>query len=153
MIGVLALIILGPERLPGVARTAGAWVGKARRMMRDIKADIKSELDEAELSELKAMRDDIQQAGESFKSQIEDGQEKLSTEGSAMDTAIASALNKPALDTEPEKNNADNEQQVAKKKKKKKAKKKVSKSKAKKKTASKKVADKSAENSDTEISS
>jgi sec-independent protein translocase protein TatB len=31
-IGVIALVVIGPERLPGVARTAGLWVGKARRM-------------------------------------------------------------------------------------------------------------------------
>jgi sec-independent protein translocase protein TatB len=95
MIGVLALIILGPERLPGVARTAGTWMGKARRMMNDLKSDIKSELNEADLNELKNIRDDIQQAGEGFKSQVEKNQDKLQEEGSAMDTAIASALSKP----------------------------------------------------------
>jgi len=94
MIGVLALIILGPERLPSVARTAGAWMGKARRMMNDIKTDIKSELNEEDLDQLKNIRDDIQQAGEGFKSQIESSQENLQKEGSEMDTAIASALNK-----------------------------------------------------------
>jgi sec-independent protein translocase protein TatB len=94
MIGVLALIILGPERLPGVARTAGVWMGKARRMMNDIKSDIKSELNEADLNELKNIRDDIQQAGDSFKSQIEENEDKLQKDGSAIDTAIADALNK-----------------------------------------------------------
>ncbi len=95
MIGVLALIIIGPERLPGVARTAGTWMGKARRMLNEIKSDIKSELNEADLNELKNIRDDIQQAGESFKSQVETNQDKLQEEGSAMDTAIAEALSKP----------------------------------------------------------
>ena len=95
MIGVLALIILGPERLPGVARTAGAWMGKARRMMNDIKSDIKNELNEADLNELKNIRDDIQQAGESFKTQIEENEDTLKEESSSIDTAIADALNKP----------------------------------------------------------
>ncbi len=95
MIGVLALIILGPERLPGVARTAGAWMGKARRMMNDIKSDLKSELDEADLNELKNIRDDIQQAGDSFKSQVEKNEDTLKKEGSTIDNAIADALNKP----------------------------------------------------------
>ena len=94
MIGVLALIILGPERLPGVARTAGVWMGKARRMMNDIKSDIKSELNEADLNELKNIRDVIQQAGDSFKSQIEENEDKLQKDGSAIDTAIVDALNK-----------------------------------------------------------
>jgi sec-independent protein translocase protein TatB len=95
MIGVLALIILGPERLPGVARTAGVWMGKARRMMNEIKSDIKSELNEADLDELKNIRDDIQHAGENFKSQVEENEDKLKEESSSMDTAIADALNKP----------------------------------------------------------
>ena len=98
LIGVLALIIIGPERLPGVARTAGKWLGKARRMMTDIKSDIKSELDEAELSELKSIGEDLRGAGENFKSQLEAGEKKLQSEGSAMDTAIAGALNKVADD-------------------------------------------------------
>lgn len=93
MIGVLALIILGPERLPGVARTAGAWMGKARRMMRDIKADIKSEMDEAELNELKTMRDDLREAGESFKSKLEDGEQELRKQTDSVDDAITNALN------------------------------------------------------------
>ena len=158
MIGVLALIVLGPERLPGVARTAGAWVGKARRMMSDIKNDIKSELDEAELNELKNIRDDIQQAGDTFKSQVESGEEKLQKEGSTMDTAIADALNKPA----PGKSAATEKKATKKKTTRKKAsKKKVSKKKvgkkAGKKTAKKKatkqVADKTASTPETEKTS
>ena len=109
MIGVLALIILGPERLPGVARTAGAWMGKARRMMREIKADIKSELDEAELSELKAVRDDLRDAGESFKSKLEDGEQELRKQTDSVDDAITDALN---TSIEPDRS-AEDEQTLA----------------------------------------
>ena len=101
LIGVLALIVIGPERLPGVARTAGRWLGKARRMMADIKSDIKSELDETELDELKSIGKDIQDAGQAFKSQVESGEETLKSEGSAMDSAIADALNKPMTTADP----------------------------------------------------
>jgi len=101
LIGVLALIIIGPERLPGVARTAGRWLGKARRMMSDIKTDIKSELDESELEGLKSIGKDIQDAGQAFKSQVESGEEKLKSEGSTMDNAIADALNKPMTTADP----------------------------------------------------
>jgi len=148
MIGVLALIIIGPERLPGVARMAGTWMGKARRMMNEIKSDIKSELNEADLNELKNIRDDIQQAGDTLKSQFEDGEEKLKKEGSAMDTAIADALNKPKPgasssppDTDTE--TASTANKPTKSIKKKAAKKKIAKKKvAKKKTSKKKVAKK-----------
>jgi len=101
LISVLALIIIGPERLPGVARTAGTWLGKARRMMSDIKSDIKSELDESELDEIKNIGKDIQEAGQAFKSQLESGEEKLKSEGSSMDNAIADALNKPMTTADP----------------------------------------------------
>ncbi len=53
IIGVVALIIVGPERLPGLARTAGLWIGKARRMVTDVKRDIDRELKASELSGLK----------------------------------------------------------------------------------------------------
>ncbi|MGB5062872.1 MAG: Sec-independent protein translocase protein TatB [Candidatus Competibacter sp.] len=50
LIGVVAMIVVGPERLPGLARTAGLWLGKARRMLADVKAEVDREL---QLEELK----------------------------------------------------------------------------------------------------
>ncbi|MER2527945.1 MAG: Sec-independent protein translocase protein TatB [Candidatus Competibacter denitrificans] len=50
LVAVVALIVVGPEKLPGVARTAGLWVGKARRMIADVKAEVDREL---QLDELK----------------------------------------------------------------------------------------------------
>ena len=49
LIMVIALIVLGPERLPEVARTVGRWVGKARGMVRTVKAEIDRELAAEEL--------------------------------------------------------------------------------------------------------
>lgn len=51
MIGVVALIVVGPERLPGLARKAGLWVGKARRMVAEVKADVDRELHLEELKQ------------------------------------------------------------------------------------------------------
>jgi sec-independent protein translocase protein TatB len=51
MIGVVALIVVGPEQLPGLARKAGLWVGKARRMMAEVKADVDRELHLEELKQ------------------------------------------------------------------------------------------------------
>lgn len=44
LIAVVALIVLGPERLPGAARTAGLWIGKARKMISSVKDEIDREL-------------------------------------------------------------------------------------------------------------
>jgi sec-independent protein translocase protein TatB len=54
VIAVIALLVLGPERLPGVARTAGHWVGKARGTLRSIKHEIDRELAAEELKRVMA---------------------------------------------------------------------------------------------------
>lgn len=52
MVGVVALLVVGPERLPGLARTAGAWVGRARSFIGNVKADIDRELKAEELKRI-----------------------------------------------------------------------------------------------------
>ena len=59
IIAIIALVILGPERLPKVARTIGFWVGKARRMVADVKTDIDREMRESELADLRKLGDEI----------------------------------------------------------------------------------------------
>ena len=49
LIAVVALLVIGPERLPKVARTAGLWVGKARSIVNSVKADIDREIAAEEL--------------------------------------------------------------------------------------------------------
>ena len=48
-IAVIALLVIGPDKLPGVARTTGKWVGRARRFVTDVKADIDRELKQEEI--------------------------------------------------------------------------------------------------------
>lgn len=52
LIAVVALLVIGPERLPGVARTAGKWLGKGRRFVSSVKADIEEELKAEELKKI-----------------------------------------------------------------------------------------------------
>ena len=52
MIGLVALIVIGPERLPGIARTAGRWVGRGQRMLSQVKADIDQEIRAEELQKI-----------------------------------------------------------------------------------------------------
>ncbi len=56
MIAVIALLVIGPDKLPDVARTAGKWVGRARRFVGDVKTDIDRELKQEELR--KALAED-----------------------------------------------------------------------------------------------
>ncbi|MGH8737853.1 MAG: Sec-independent protein translocase protein TatB [Burkholderiales bacterium] len=59
VIGVVALIVIGPERLPSVARTIGHLAGRLQRYVNDVKADISREI---EFDELRKMRDSMQEA-------------------------------------------------------------------------------------------
>ncbi|MEJ2509352.1 MAG: Sec-independent protein translocase protein TatB [Gammaproteobacteria bacterium] len=49
VIAIVALIVIGPDKLPGLARTAGLWIGKARHFLGNVKADIDRELKADEL--------------------------------------------------------------------------------------------------------
>lgn len=48
LIGVVALLVIGPERLPLVARKVGMWAGKARRFISHVQSDLKQEIDKTE---------------------------------------------------------------------------------------------------------
>ena len=52
MVGLVALLVIGPERLPKVARLAGFWLGKTRSMIASVKAEIKQELHAEEMRQL-----------------------------------------------------------------------------------------------------
>lgn len=52
MIGLVSLLVIGPERLPKVARIVGFWIGKSRAMVASVKAEIKQELHEEEVRQI-----------------------------------------------------------------------------------------------------
>ncbi|KMN50792.1 hypothetical protein VL04_13715 [Chromobacterium violaceum] len=68
LIGVVALVVLGPERLPTVARTVGALVARAQRFVANVKADMQQQ---ANLQGLDSLRQDLQDAAHSFRGQLE----------------------------------------------------------------------------------
>jgi sec-independent protein translocase protein TatB len=59
VIGIVALIAIGPKELPTVLRTAGMWMGKIRRMANEFQGQFQEALREAELTDLKKHADDI----------------------------------------------------------------------------------------------
>jgi len=52
IVTVVALLVVGPERLPALAGQIGKWVGKAKRMIASVRSDIESEIKAAELKEI-----------------------------------------------------------------------------------------------------
>ncbi len=69
IIGVVGLIVIGPERLPTVARTLGHLVGRAQRYVSDVKSDIQREMD---IQEIAKIREEMQSAVSDVKSSVED---------------------------------------------------------------------------------
>ena len=67
VIGVVALVVIGPERLPKVARTMGTLLGRAQRYLADVKAEVNREM---QIDELRAVHDHVRTAAGSFESSV-----------------------------------------------------------------------------------
>ena len=67
LIGAVALVVIGPEKLPRVARTVGALLGKAQRYVADVKAEVNRSM---ELDELKKMKETVESAARDVESTI-----------------------------------------------------------------------------------
>ena len=67
LIGVVALVVIGPEKLPRVVRTVGALFGKAQRYVADVKAEVSRSID---LEELQRMKASVQDAAQHVESSI-----------------------------------------------------------------------------------
>ena len=102
LIGLIALIVVGPERLPKMARTLGLWMGKIRYYVGQVKADIDREVRAQELKEMldKPARelDDLKSVAEETKSTLDQARGVLGEAKSTFDGASASVstANEPA---------------------------------------------------------
>ncbi|MEO7320544.1 MAG: Sec-independent protein translocase protein TatB [Nitrosospira sp.] len=67
VIAIVALVVLGPERLPKVARTLGHLLGRAQRYLNDVKNDIQQEM---ELDELKKLKTSVHDAARSIENSV-----------------------------------------------------------------------------------
>jgi sec-independent protein translocase protein TatB len=68
VIGVVALVVIGPERLPKVARTLGHLFGRLQRYVTQVKSDINREMELAELGKVKT---EFESAARSFQTEVE----------------------------------------------------------------------------------
>ena len=88
LIGAVALIVIGPERLPRVARTVGHLLGKAQRYVSDVKAEVSRSI---ELEELKKAKGQFEDAARGM-------QESVSNEIHQVSQSLSTAWNDPASD-------------------------------------------------------
>ena len=95
VIGIVALVVIGPERLPKVARTVGLLLGRMQRYVNEVKADINREM---QLDELKQLKEDMQESARNFESQL--SSQMRSLEQSVVQPAQAASIEKsPVADT------------------------------------------------------
>lgn len=69
IVAIAALVVIGPERLPGVARQAGQWLTRMRRYVEDIKSDFSQQMD---LAELKNIKSEMEDSARSLQSGLQD---------------------------------------------------------------------------------
>jgi sec-independent protein translocase protein TatB len=92
LIGVVALIAIGPKELPGVLRMVGQWLGKARRMAGEFQSQFQEAMREADVAEMKKQFDDVSQAasnmatGNLLTSTVKDVEDALKLDTSSIGT-------------------------------------------------------------------
>ncbi len=90
VIGLVALIVIGPERLPKVARTAGILLGRLQRYVSDVKADINREI---QLEELKKMQNSVAEQVRDIGQSVD---EHLKTVETELNASIAAGIEEKA---------------------------------------------------------
>jgi sec-independent protein translocase protein TatB len=104
---VVALVVIGPERLPKVARTLGVVVGRLQRYVAQVKADINREMDAAELGKMKqefesaarSFQTDVESKARDVEGEIREAQSQI--EGELAAKAETQAAEAPAHDAAP----------------------------------------------------
>jgi sec-independent protein translocase protein TatB len=97
MIGAVALVVLGPERLPRVARAFGEWLGKAQRFAGQVTADFRREI---ELADLKRLQEEAQKATASIDSSLKQVASSLE-QAAQQATGEASSTGAPSFEGAP----------------------------------------------------
>jgi sec-independent protein translocase protein TatB len=98
LIGVVALIAIGPKELPGVLRTLGQWMSKLRRMASEFQSQFQEAIREAELSDLKKQVDDMTSQAQSYASfdPVSEVRRELETTQQQIESAM---VEKPTAET------------------------------------------------------
>ena len=99
LIGAVALIVIGPEKLPRVARTVGTLMGKARRYVADVKDEVNRSMD---LDELKKMKDTVESAARDVQTSVNSTASDLENSWSDATTSLSSTDSLPEMIVFPE---------------------------------------------------
>jgi len=91
VIGIVALVVIGPERLPKVARTAGHLLGRLQRYVNDVKADINREM---QLDELRKLQSEMQESARSLENSLNS---EIQSIGSSIEQAAQPVVQAPQV--------------------------------------------------------
>ncbi len=103
VIGLVALIVIGPERLPKVARTAGHLLGRLQRYVSDVKADIDREMRLEEVRKIQQqVADEVRSVGQAVGGEVKSMDEHLkAVETSLNESIVQAAAEKPVAPAAP----------------------------------------------------
>ncbi|MDH4574188.1 Sec-independent protein translocase protein TatB [Salinicola acroporae] len=101
LIGIVGLLVLGPERLPRAARTAGLWVGRIKRSVSTMQREITSQLEAEELrqklaEQQKKLDENVNQARRSVEKHFESGEKRDNQAPSASSAVEPHRVERPA---------------------------------------------------------
>lgn len=96
LIGVIALLVIGPDRLPGIAAKLGRWIGKARAFVANTRSDIERELRTEEMrsllnkqeSEIRELRDIMQERTKGVRKEMEEAGEQLKSSSGQVNESL-----------------------------------------------------------------
>ncbi|MDN3922184.1 Sec-independent protein translocase protein TatB [Roseateles violae] len=111
LIGAVALVVIGPERLPRVARTVGHLLGKAQRYVADVKAEVNRSIELEELKKMKTgMEDAVRDVEQTVRQEVDTANKAFeqswaeATGSGSSDQGYGSTLRTPASYQAPKKN-------------------------------------------------
>ena len=88
LIGVVALVVVGPQRLPVATRTIGTLLGRAQRYVNDVKSDIQRQVD---LEELRKVQQQVKTMGDELQSSVQNVEKEVSSVTSSVSDSVNSA--------------------------------------------------------------
>jgi sec-independent protein translocase protein TatB len=86
VIGIVALIVIGPERLPKVARTAGQWLGRLNRYVAQVKQDIDREM---KLEELRKLQQEMKETAQRYEILADETRREIEQEADQVKRVVA----------------------------------------------------------------
>ena len=95
LIAIIALVVLGPEKLPRVARTAGHLLGRMQRYVNDVKSDINREI---ELDELRKLQKEMEKTAQSIQDTVKGEVNAVETELKQVTDGVQKTFSDPIAD-------------------------------------------------------